>query len=43
MCTFASPSENEGRNKKKFIDNTERDNEVKMKISLKQIRVFFEL
>ena len=30
MCTFATLSEMKG----KFIDNTERDNEVKKKISL---------
>ena len=32
MTTFASPSERRGKNKLKFIDNTERDNEVKKRL-----------
>ena len=40
MCTFASPSEKEGIFKTKFIDKTERDNEVKRDYSLYRFEVF---
>ena len=42
MCTFASPSETEVKYKTEFIDNTERDNEVKRDYSLYNSS-FFEL